>query len=118
MQLIGHAVHATIKVLSSHDLFRPGSPIKDLSLVFGLLVSAAISWCGSYEEPELSWVQAMISKAKEHEIVIASTPFGVAKDVKKFEEVEYGEDAPDWDGFDWKKEVGNPLLRIEGFMLT
>jgi hypothetical protein len=105
MQLIGFAVISTIKALQSHDLFRPDSPIEDFSLVLGLLISAAVQWPGSYDEPELSWAKAVISEAKEHGIELAGVPFGVEEDVKKFEGLDDDEDAPDWKDFDWKKEV-------------
>jgi hypothetical protein len=105
MQLLGYAVLATLKVLDAHNLFQPDSPIRDFSLVLGLLVSAAVQWPGGYEESELSWAKAVISEAKDHGVVLAGVPFGVEKDVQKLEELEDDEDAPDWGVFDWKKEV-------------
>jgi hypothetical protein len=105
MQLIGYAVLATIKTLNSHNLFQPDSPIRDSSLVLGLLVSAAIQWPGGYDEPKISWAKAVISEASKHGIMLVDVPFGVEKDVKKFEEYDHDEDAPDWGNFAWKEEV-------------
>ena len=92
LQLIGHAILATLEILESKGLLKPDSYVKDISLVLGLLVEVVMVWPSGYDEPEFSWVKAMISKAKENGIVVAGAPFGVEDKVKKFEELEYYDD--------------------------
>lgn len=110
LRLIGYAVLATMKVLDSKDLLRPDSPIKDFSLVIGLLRDALMVWPGSYNEPEFLWAKTVITKCKEKGIKLADAPFGIEENVKKFEEMDDIPQVPKWKNIDWKKEVCLELL--------
>lgn len=98
MQLIGYAAIATLKVVESQDLLKPGTPVKDISLVLGYLMVAIKHWPSGYREPEVSWSKAAISL------------LGVEECIQGFEEREEeehypGEDAPNWTRFSWKNKV-------------
>ena len=86
LQLIGYAVLSILQVLGSNDLLKPDTPIKDTSLVLGLLMDALEKWPGEYSDPEVSgWMPKAIGLVEEHGIVLEDVPFGVEEDVEKFE---------------------------------
>ena len=115
IQLIGYAVIATLKVLESQDLLKPDSPIKDISLVLGLLMDAIKNYPGKYEEPELSWMKPAIVLVKKHGVVLEGVPFGVEKDAQKFEELEDDTYNQNWKKFSWKKQVISCALSLSLF---
>lgn len=101
----------TLNMLKEGGLLRPDSPVKNMTLILGLLRRIQSEWPGD-EEEQLSWGDAAIREAKQAGLEFKNAPFGIEDDLKKAKVGEAPQPSDEmWKNFNWNREVSSVQIQ-------